>query len=124
MKYTYYEEGKPQTFTEEELRTYFKTNEGLSEQKALGTTYEDWLQECIHMQILIPETEITREQATAFYNDLCSTVYGDSNKVCGGVMSVELIANRMGISFEKANDFCDAMIKYRITEKQGGMIVV
>lgn len=124
MKYTYYEEGKPQVFTEEELRNYFSTNKGLEEQKALGTTYEDWLQECIHMQILIPEREITKEQAQGFYNDLIGTVYGDSTKVCGGVMPVELIADRMGISFEKANDFCNAMIKYGITERQGGMIVV
>lgn len=69
-------------------------------------------------------SEITKEQAQGFYNDLIGTVYGDSTKVCGGVMPVELIADRMGISFEKANDFCNAMIKYGITERQGGMIVV
>lgn len=68
--------------------------------------------------------EITKGNAHEFYRDLCGTVYGDSNKVCQGVMSVGLIADRMKISIEKANDFCDAMIKYGITERQNGMIVV
>ena len=68
--------------------------------------------------------EITKENTKEFYRDLCGTVYGDSNKVCQGVMSIELIAERMKISVEKANIFCEAMIKYRITERQNGMIVV
>jgi 5'-3' exonuclease len=67
---------------------------------------------------------ITKENAKEFYRDLCGTVYGDSNKVCQGVMSIGLIADRMKISVEKANMFCNAMIKYRITERQNGMIVV
>lgn len=67
---------------------------------------------------------ITKEMATEFYRDLCRTVYGDSTKNSGGVMSEELIADHMKISIEKANDFCAAMIKYGITERQGGMIVV
>lgn len=68
--------------------------------------------------------EITKENAQEFYRGLCETVYGDSNKVCQGVMSIGLIADRMEISIEKANMFCNAMIKYGITEKQNGMIVV
>lgn len=68
--------------------------------------------------------EITKEMATEFYRDLCGTVYGDPNKNSGGVMSIGLIADHMQISVEKANDFCNAMIKYDITERQGGMIVV
>jgi len=68
--------------------------------------------------------EITKEMATEFYRDLCGTVYGDPNKNSGGVMSIGLIADHMKISIEKANDFCNAMIKYGITERQGGMIVV
>lgn len=68
--------------------------------------------------------EITKGNAEEFYKNLCETVYGDSNKVCQGVMSIGLIADRMKISVEKANMFCNAMIKYGITERQGGMIVV
>ena len=68
--------------------------------------------------------EITKENAKEFYRDLCGTVYGNANKNCHGIMSVGLIADRMKISIEKANMFCNAMIKYGITERQGGMIVV
>ena len=67
---------------------------------------------------------ITNGQANEFYRDLCGTMYGDSNKTCQGIMSVYLIADRMGISVERANDFCNAMIQYGITERQGGLIVV
>ena len=68
--------------------------------------------------------KITREMAEEFYRDLCGTVYKGSRKTCGGVMPVELIADHMKISKERATLFCYAMIKYGITEKQGGMIVV
>ena len=67
---------------------------------------------------------ITKGMASEFYRDLCGTVYGNANKNCQGIMSIGLIADHMGISVEKANNFCDAMIKYGITERQGGMIVV
>lgn len=68
--------------------------------------------------------EITKENAKEFYRDLCGTVYGNANKNCHGIMSVGLIADHMRISIEKANDFCNAMVKYGITEKTNGMIVV
>lgn len=68
--------------------------------------------------------EITERNAEEFYRDLCGTVYGDSSKVCQGVMSIDLIADHMKISIEKANMFCNAMIQYGITEHQGGKIVV
>lgn len=68
--------------------------------------------------------KITKERAKEFYRDLCGTVYGDSAKNSQGVMSVGLIADHMKISIEKANEFCNAMIKYGITERQSGMIVV
>ena len=67
---------------------------------------------------------ITKGMAKEFYRDLCGTVYGNANKTSQGVMSVGLIADHMKISVEKANDFCNAMIKYGITERQNGMIVV
>ena len=68
--------------------------------------------------------EITKEMAKEFYRDLCGTVYGDPNKNSGGIMSIGLIADHMKISINKTNDFCAAMIKYGITERQNGMIVV
>ena len=68
--------------------------------------------------------EITKTMAKEFYRDLCGTVYGDANRNSQGVMSIGLIADHMGISIEKANGFCNAMIKYGITERQNGMIVV
>lgn len=68
--------------------------------------------------------EITKEMATEFYRDLCGTVYGDPNKNCQGVMNEVLIAEHMGISVLRANLYIHAMIKYGITERQGGMIVV
>ncbi len=68
--------------------------------------------------------KLTAGQAKAFYRDLCGTVYGNADKNCGGIMSVELIADHMKISVTKATEFCDAMIEYGITEKSCGMIVV
>ena len=63
-------------------------------------------------------------QAKEFYRDLCGTVYGDANKTQQGIMPVELISDIMQINTEKAKEFCDAMIKYNITERCCGMIVV
>lgn len=67
---------------------------------------------------------ITKTQAQEFYRDLCGTVYGNANKNSQGIMSVGLIADHMRISIEKANAFCNAMIKYGVTERQGGKVVV
>lgn len=68
--------------------------------------------------------EITKEQARNFYRDLCGTVYGDSGKSSGGIMSIALIATHMRISNVEAEAFCDAMIEHGITERSYGMIVV
>ena len=73
---------------------------------------------------IMRKNPITEKMAKEFYRDLCGTVYGNSNKNCMGIMPIELIAEHMGISIDKANDFCAAMIKYGITERQNGMIVV
>ena len=67
---------------------------------------------------------ITKPQAEEFYRDLCGTVYGDSSKNSQGIMSVGLIADHMRISIERANAFCNAMIRYGVTERQGGKVVV
>ena len=67
---------------------------------------------------------ITKSQAKEFYRDLCGTVYGNANKTCQGIMSVGLIADHMRISIERANEFCNAIVKYGITERSCGMIIV
>ena len=67
---------------------------------------------------------ITKPQATEFYRDLCGTVYGNANKNSQGIMNIPMIAHHMSISIDRAEEFCNAMIKFGITEKQGGMIVV
>ena len=67
---------------------------------------------------------ITEEMAKVFYRELCRVVYGNPDKNCGGVMSVELIAEHMHMSTKRATEFCAAMILHGITERQNGMIVV
>ena len=52
VKYLYYENGKEEILTETQLREYFNTNKGFAKQKEQGTTYETWLEEMLHMQIL------------------------------------------------------------------------
>lgn len=70
------------------------------------------------------ENIITKEMAERFYGDLCEEVYEDRTKNSCGIMSEALIAEYMGISIEDAENFCNVMIKFGITERQGGMIVV
>lgn len=67
---------------------------------------------------------ITKSQAENFYKDLCDTVYGNPNKNSQGIMNIPMIAQHMEISTDRAEEFCNAMIKFGITEKQNGMIVV
>ena len=67
---------------------------------------------------------ITKQQAQEFYRDLCGTVYGNPNKNCQGIMNVLMIAYQMDISIERAEEYCNAMLRYGVTERQGGMIVV
>jgi hypothetical protein len=59
---------------------------------------------------------ITKTQAKEFYRDLCGTVYGDANKNSQGIMNIPMIAQHMEISTDKAEEFCNAMIKYGITD--------
>ena len=68
--------------------------------------------------------EITKAQATEFYRDLCGTYNGNANKTCQGVASIYHIAGTMRITESKATEFCNAMIKYGITERQRGWIVI
>lgn len=68
---------------------------------------------------------ITEAKAKAFWRDLMGTLWGDSEtKSTHGIMSVELIADHMGISVETASEFLFACIRYNITERQGGGYVV
>lgn len=67
---------------------------------------------------------ITEEMAISFYHDLCGTYNGNANKTCQGIASAEHIAETMQISEERAMEFCNAMIQYGITERQGGAYVI
>lgn len=67
---------------------------------------------------------ITKQQATKFYRDLCGTYNGNANKTCQGVASVDHIAESMNIDTWTATIYCDALIKYAITERQNGKIVI
>ena len=67
---------------------------------------------------------ITKQQAENFYKYLCGTVYGNPNKNSQGIMNIPMIAQHMEISTEQAEEYCNAMIKYGVTERQSGMIVV
>ena len=67
---------------------------------------------------------ITKQQAQEFYRGLCETVYGNPNKNSQGIMNVLMIAYQMDISIERAEEYCNAMLRYGVTERQGGMIVV
>ena len=68
--------------------------------------------------------KITKEMAREFFRDLCGTVNGNADKNGCGVMSVEMIAEYMQISVEKANAYLRVCAKYGITERQGGGWVV
>lgn len=67
---------------------------------------------------------VSESQSKEFYRDLCGIVYGDCNKNSQGIMSVEMIADYMEISIERANDFLWSCARYGITERQGGAWVV
>lgn len=41
--------------TEAELRVYFEIAPGLVEQRQEGTTFENWVEECEHYGLLIPQ---------------------------------------------------------------------
>lgn len=67
---------------------------------------------------------ITKKQAHEFYRDLCGTYNGNPDKTCQGIASAEHIAETMNISPNMVDEFCIAMVKYGITERQGGGYVI
>lgn len=62
--------------------------------------------------------------AKEFYRDLCGTYNGNVSKTCQGIASVEHIAKIMGMPVSETQEFCDAMVAYGITEKQGGGYII
>lgn len=72
----------------------------------------------------LKESKITKHQAKEFYKKLCYKAYGNAEMNCCGIMPVALIADHMEVSIEKANLYCNAMIKHGITERANGMIIV
>lgn len=68
---------------------------------------------------------VTENQAKEFWRDLMGTLWGDaSTKVTHGIMSVELIADHMSISTEKAEAFLWKCVELELTDRQGGAFVV
>ena len=94
------------------------TEEMITEWKA---AYGDFNEEVLKK---MEELAISEGMAKEFYRDLCGTVYGDDTITCGGIMNEAKIAEIMSITLEEAERFCNAMIKYGITERQGGMFVI
>ena len=69
--------------------------------------------------------EIDKEKAKAFWNDFKGIMYhGDLNHGTSGIVSEEFVADRMGISVEKATEFLWAAVKYELTDRQGGGFVI
>lgn len=70
--------------------------------------------------------EINEEtKAKAFWKDLMGTLWHDPEcKSTHGTMSAALVADRMGITEEKASEFLWACVHYRITDRQNGGFVV
>ena len=76
------------------------------------------------LKATLREGRVTKQQANEFYKKLCRTVYGNEEQNCCGIMPVTLIADHMEVSIEKANVYCDAMVRHGITERANGMIIV
>ena len=70
---------------------------------------------------IITESDITKEMARGFFNDVCGTFHTNGNS---GIVSVDFVAERMGITTEQSEMFFRACAKYGITERQGGAWVI
>ena len=67
------------------------------------------------------DKKISRVRAMGFYADVLGTF---GTKGSDGIASTELIADRLGISVNEANDFLQACAAFKITERQGGGWVI
>lgn len=65
-----------------------------------------------------------KECARLFYNELCATIYGDSNTRSQGIMNSALIAEHMHIEPYEADVLMKEAVLAGYTTKQGGMYVV
>lgn len=72
------------------------------------------------------ELEKFREaKAKAFWKDVMGTLWNDpETKSTHGTMSASLVADRMGITEEKANDFLWKCVELGLTDRQNGGFVV
>ena len=74
-------------------------------------------------KLIVKEHLIPEKRARAFWKDLMGTL-GYDTKSTHGIMSTEMIAERMNIEAPKANMFLLGCQEYGITERQGGGWVV
>ena len=76
-----------------------------------------------HSKFIVKEHLIPEKRARAFWKDLMGTL-GYDTKSTHGIMSTEMIAERMDIEEPRAEMFLRGCVEYKITERQGGGWVV
>lgn len=68
---------------------------------------------------------ITEGQAKEYWRDLIGAFYhGKQPKGNTGILYVFGVANWLDVTEERATEICNAWVKYGITERQGGGIVI
>lgn len=68
---------------------------------------------------------MTKKQTREFWRDLMGTLWKNPDtKATHGIMGAALIADHMGISTSKAEQFMWSCARYGFTERQGGGWVV
>lgn len=67
----------------------------------------------------------TKEQVRRFWRDLMGTLYSNPNrKYSSGIMSVDMISERLRCPVSVAEDWLRKCAQYGLTERQGGGWVV
>lgn len=66
----------------------------------------------------------TLQQTRGFLADLRGVAYGDSSVKNQGIMSVSHIADLMRISLEEASLWNTSILAWRLSERQGGGLVI
>ena len=111
-----------ETITEEKLPDYCKNMRRFKWKKYWYTIYRATVGTDDENE---ENLTITEGQAREFYRDLKGLMYhGDTNHSDTGILYVFGVANWLDITEEKAKEICNAWVKYGITERQGGGIVI
>ena len=65
-----------------------------------------------------------RESLISIYKNLCFIFNGNATKTCQCVISPENMADQFRIDVDEAERVLNEMVKFGITEKQGGRYVI